>query len=165
MFKTFLERLLKPHNVIWYGMLFTSVVLLDRLSKTWALETLAKKDLCIFPGFALSLSINHGISFNMLSTTTAYGTACLIGLISFVFICFITHAIMQYRQNIGLLPEFFVLAGAASNLCDRILHGGVIDFLLLYVANWHWPTFNIADCAIFIGISLIVIRSIRDSKT
>lgn len=141
-----------------------STVLLDRLSKTWALQALAKQDVPIFPGFTLSLSINHGISFNLFSTTTKQGTLYLIGLIMVVFITFMIYAILQYRQQIGLIPEFLVLAGAASNLCDRILHGGVIDFLLLYVSNWHWPTFNIADCAIFIGIVLIFIRSIRDSK-
>lgn len=164
MFNSLLQKLFKPIHFFWYGTIFTIVFIIDRLSKGWALKTLAVKDMPIFPGFTLSLSINHGISFNLLSTTSKQGTLCLISFISIIFAAFMIHAIIQHKHKIGLLPEFLVLAGAASNLCDRIIYGGVIDFLLLYVADWHWPTFNIADCAIFSGIVLIFIRSLCDSK-
>jgi len=49
------------------------------------------------------------------------------------------------------------LGGALGNVYDRILHGYVIDFLDLYYGTSHWPAFNIADSAIFIGAVLLII--------
>ena len=49
-----------------------------------------------------------------------------------------------------------VLAGAIGNLYDRIAYGYVIDFLHVYYENWHFPVFNIADCAICIGAALLL---------
>ena len=164
MFKSFLNRLFKNKSILWYGIFAIAIIVIDRFSKIWAVAVLTKNDISIFPGFTLALSINRGISFNLLSTNTKQGTTYLILLILSVFIGFIAYTFFGKKKTTGLIPELFVLAGAASNICDRFIYGGVIDFLLLYVANWHWPTFNIADCAIFIGISLIFIRSLRDNK-
>ena len=47
-----------------------------------------------------------------------------------------------------------VLGGAAGNLIDRLRLRAVIDFLDFHLAGWHWPAFNIADCAICIGAGL-----------
>ena len=62
------------------------------------------------------------------------------------------------RQQ-SLLPVAFSfnLGGALGNGYDRILHGYVIDFLDLYYGTSHWPAFNIADSAIFIGAILLII--------
>ncbi len=54
-----------------------------------------------------------------------------------------------------------VLGGALGNLCDRIFYGWVIDFIDCYVKvrgdERHWPTFNVADVAICIGVGLMAI--------
>ena len=42
-----------------------------------------------------------------------------------------------------------------GNLYDRAVTGRVVDFLDFYVGSWHWPAFNIADSAIFIGAVLL----------
>jgi signal peptidase II len=49
------------------------------------------------------------------------------------------------------------LGGALGNVYDRLVHGYVIDFLDFYYQQWHWPAFNIADSAIFIGAALLII--------
>lgn len=46
-----------------------------------------------------------------------------------------------------------VLSGALGNLTDRVLRGHVIDFLRLH----HWPVFNVADVAIGVGASLLLL--------
>ncbi|MDR2726478.1 MAG: signal peptidase II [Deltaproteobacteria bacterium] len=48
-----------------------------------------------------------------------------------------------------------ILGGAAGNLIDRLRLRAVIDFLDFHLAGWHWPAFNIADCAICIGAGLV----------
>jgi signal peptidase II len=50
-----------------------------------------------------------------------------------------------------------VLSGALGNLHDRILSGSVTDFLLVYIGEYSWPVFNIADSAICIGAGLLLL--------
>ena len=49
-----------------------------------------------------------------------------------------------------------IFAGAVGNLIDRFRFGKVIDFLDLYIGNYHWPAFNVADSAITIGMIVFV---------
>ena len=57
-----------------------------------------------------------------------------------------------------------VLGGAFGNLVDRVFYGYVIDFIDVYYANWHWPTFNIADSAIVIGAALLLLDAFATHK-
>jgi lipoprotein signal peptidase len=56
----------------------------------------------------------------------------------------------------------FILGGAIGNLIDRLVTRYVIDFIEWYITiggqDRHWPTFNIADAAIVIGIGLMVLQ-------
>ncbi|MGQ0612491.1 MAG: signal peptidase II [Planctomycetaceae bacterium] len=56
-----------------------------------------------------------------------------------------------------------VLAGAAGNCVDRLLFGKVRDFLDVHLAfaDYTWPTFNVADAAIVVGVGLLLIASFR----
>ncbi|MGV6995684.1 signal peptidase II [Desulfovibrio sp. QI0430] len=47
-----------------------------------------------------------------------------------------------------------VMGGALGNLVDRVRFRAVVDFLDVYWGDWHWPAFNIADSAIFVGAVL-----------
>lgn len=53
-----------------------------------------------------------------------------------------------------------VLGGAVGNLIDRLMQGYVVDFLLVYYRDWHWPAFNVADSAITVGVTLIIVDSV-----
>jgi signal peptidase II len=57
-----------------------------------------------------------------------------------------------------------VIGGAAGNLWDRIRYGEVVDFLDVYVRDWHWPAFNVADSFITCGVILLLIASIRGER-
>jgi signal peptidase II len=50
------------------------------------------------------------------------------------------------------------MGGALGNLWDRLARGRVIDFLLLYVKQYQWPVFNLADSAIVVGAGLLVLE-------
>lgn len=51
----------------------------------------------------------------------------------------------------------FILGGALGNLYDRIVNGTVTDFLDLYLGDFHWPAFNVADSAITLGAAMVLL--------
>ena len=55
-----------------------------------------------------------------------------------------------------------IFSGALGNLIDRIRLGEVIDFIDAHWYQHHWPAFNVADSAISIGVSLLLIDLWRD---
>jgi len=59
-----------------------------------------------------------------------------------------------------------LLGGATGNVTDRILHGGVTDFLEVWIGSYRWPAFNVADSAITIGAILLLLDLLfPDTKT
>jgi signal peptidase II len=59
----------------------------------------------------------------------------------------------------------FIVSGAIGNLYDRVFFGYVVDFLRFHWETaWSYPTFNVADIAITIGVGLYLIDSLRDAR-
>ena len=54
-----------------------------------------------------------------------------------------------------------MLGGAIGNLLDRILIGKVVDFLLFHYQAWAYPALNVADSAITVGATIVIIDSLR----
>lgn len=74
---------------------------------------------------------------------------------------------LEPGQNILRAALCLVMGGAVGNLIDRLIRGYVIDFVDWHLNDYwwakpttHWPTFNIADVAISVGVGLIVLDSI-----
>ena len=76
-------------------------------------------------------------------------------------------AIFFWRRTLGLhhpaaQPAFGLLCGGiVGNLFDRLVHGHVIDFLDFHFGSYIYPTFNVADSAIFVGVFWYVIWSLK----
>ena len=51
-----------------------------------------------------------------------------------------------------------------GNVIDRVMVGAVVDFLDFHAFGYHWPAFNVADTAIFIGAIGLVLESFFDNK-
>ena len=62
------------------------------------------------------------------------------------------------------VPLILVIAGAAGNIVDVVRYGAVIDFLHLRFGEWSFPLFNVADSAICLGVSWVLISSFRDHR-
>ncbi|MCD6578739.1 signal peptidase II [bacterium] len=63
-------------------------------------------------------------------------------------------------NKLGKLEKWafaLILGGGFGNFFDRLIHGGVFDFLQIFIGKYPWPTFNFADMIIDIGIGLILI--------
>lgn len=71
------------------------------------------------------------------------------------------YARIPWSQRLALWGLGLIMGGALGNGIDRYWLGQVIDFLDVYVGDYHWPAFNVADSAICVGVGLLLIDSLR----
>ena len=69
----------------------------------------------------------------------------------------------SFEQKLTQAALILIAGGAIGNLIDRIQIGYVIDFIDWHIGEHHWPTFNVADISISVGVGLIVIDGIRQT--
>ena len=130
----------------------------DYFSKLWALETLGNDVVMrLTPWMDFKLAFNKGAAFSLFADGSGWqrwffmGIATVIGL----WLC---YAIIFERTNaLTRLAYASILGGAIGNLYDRILHGKVVDFISWDIGNAYWPTFNVADVGICVGVGLLII--------
>lgn len=125
-----------------------AVVLVDQTAKALAIRFLSPGGPTAPSAFGLSLAANGGWWLG--GSPTA---AVLVALWSVALGCAaLALAVGPDSATNGLASAGLVvaLAGAASNLCDRVRRGAVVDF----IAVGRWPTFNLADVAIVAGVAL-----------
>jgi signal peptidase II len=142
-----------------YLFFFISVFFADRITKLWALQNLKLKDILVSPYLNLSLVWNKGVSWGLFSSDSQFGFYFLTFVIVIVVVLFAAHTFLMLKRNKeSIFFEILILAGAVSNLLDRFLYRGVIDFIDFHIGFWHWPTFNLADVFVVVGVFGIVGR-------
>lgn len=147
-----------------YGTAAT-VLALDRLTK-WLIETRLSffDSQKVIPGFFdIVRSENSGVAFGLFNDSTSQWRTLALVLLSLAAV--IGVGILLWRpERLDRLSRWgfaLILGGAAGNVVDRILYGKVTDFLLLYIGDYQWPAFNIADSAIVIGSVLLALGLLR----
>ncbi len=106
----------------------------------------------VLPFFNLTMVWNEGISFGLFHGSGVWilsGVALLIAL-------FFSHWMTKATGWLQAISLGMVIGGAIGNVVDRLRFGGVADFLDFHVMGWHYPAFNVADCAIVVGVALLV---------
>lgn len=139
-------------------LLSAALFVVDRLSKVWIDRNIGAFDTwAIIPGFFNIIHAeNRGMAFSLMADwTSAWRGLFLIGVSSAVLI-FVVVMLWQAKTLLQRSALTLVLGGAAGNLYDRVVRGSVTDFLDVYVGDYHWPTFNVADSAITVGALLLV---------
>jgi len=77
---------------------------------------------------------------------------------SVIAIIFVIYLLIRGKEDhLGLS---LILGGAIGNLIDRILYGSVVDFIDLSIGKYHWPAFNVADSALSIGVTIILLNNL-----
>lgn len=138
------------------------VLVLDQLTKITIVRLFSYgESLAVTSFFNLVLVYNKGAAFSFLSTESGWQRYffTVLGIAAALFITFLLKRHAGQRMFCTALA--LILGGAIGNVIDRIAYGHVIDFLDIYVRNWHWPAFNIADSAICVGAVLFVIDELR----
>jgi signal peptidase II len=155
-----------PYILRLAGILLALFVLLgDQLSKSAVVAAAHSPNLpiVITPFFNLVLVWNRGISFGLLGSTHAWVPHALTFALSLIVL-----VLIGWLWRAGTLPIALAVAciigGAIGNILDRIRHGAVTDFLDFHLGVYHWPAFNVADSAIFIGVVILLYISIYSSR-
>ncbi len=152
----------KKANSLLYFLFFISLFVVDGLTKLWALANLQNKDITLINGLNLALVWNRGVSWGLFSMRSFWGYHLLTAFIFIVIILFLIHTYYTFQKGKNIIFEVLILGGAFSNLSDRILYSGVIDFIDCYISTWHWPTFNFADVFVVIGVFGIIGRYLHN---
>ena len=120
----------------------------------------------VIPKFLyLSLEKNYGVAFSML-----WNNRLLILIISLLLILFLIYLLnkeyLSKGKNNKLLNATYGLlfGGILGNLIDRIVRGYVIDYIGVYIFNYKFPVFNLADSFITIGVILMIISTFKEEK-
>jgi signal peptidase II len=103
-------------------------------------------------------SWNPGIAFSMFSNSKSPWLTPLLVLSSVAVMVLLGWMIVTGRAG-GAMTQCglaLILGGAAGNALDRVIHGGVTDFLEVRLWTYVWPAFNVADSAITIGAGLVL---------
>lgn len=146
----------------WLG-IAAIVILLDQITKI-TIERLFVygEERVVTSFFNLVLAYNRGAAFSFLSNENGWQRYFFtaIGIIAVVFI------IIQLRKNAGqrmfCWAMALIMGGAIGNVIDRVAYGHVIDFLDFHFGSLgHFPAFNIADSAIFVGAALFIYDELR----
>jgi signal peptidase II len=145
----------------WLG-IAAIVILLDQLTKLTIMQMLSHGQARLITSFFnLVLAYNEGAAFSFLSTQGGWQRYLFTGIAIAAAVLIIYLLKRHAGQRMFCMALALVLGGAVGNLIDRVAYGHVIDFLDFHVAGWHWPAFNVADCAICIGAALFVIDELR----
>ena len=138
------------------------IVLLDRWSKRLVASRIAMyTHIQVIPGFfRITHTENTGAAFSLFADSPSHWKTVL--LISFSVIAMIVVSILLWNQSRPFTTTgvalSLILGGAFGNLWDRVAAGRVVDFLDVYYRTYHWPVFNLADSAIVVGASLLVLE-------
>lgn len=107
--------------------------------------------------FNIVLVWNYGVSFGMLNDGVANSTqAMLLSLFTLTVVGVIMFLLNKAKSKYEVIAYGLVIGGAIGNLIDRLLYGAVVDFLDFHAFGHHWPSFNVADSIILIGVLLLV---------
>lgn len=140
------------------------VVGLDLLTK-WLVSTRLTEfvETPVIPGFfSLQFVHNPGAAFGMLAGQQWLFIVVALGAVGGM-LYFLRHP----EGRVGLIPYALglLMGGAIGNLVDRIrFNGEVVDFLLFYWRDYHFPNFNVADIGITLGVGLFLLQTLRTGE-
>jgi len=132
-----------------------AVVVLDQGTKALAESLVTRGDRAeVLPFLAFENTRNTGVAFGLGGDISAI----LIGATIVLLLGLLVYlAVRGSEAGLVWLPAALLLGGALGNLADRVRQGAVTDFIKL---PW-WPTFNLADVAIVLGVLLLLLQAER----
>lgn len=138
-----------------------AVVVVDQLTKHWAVNELSDRTIELFWTLQLNLAFNNGMAFGQ---GTGFGP--VIGVVATLVIVFLLASLRNETSRLSTIGMGLLIGGAAGNLIDRLfrgdawLRGAVVDFI-----DFQWfPIFNVADICVNVGAVLLILGSVLSAR-
>jgi signal peptidase II len=140
------------------------VIVLDRITKQLVVTGAAVYH--PFSFLTVAPVFNRGISWGLLNSMQgSFVDGLIIAMIMAVIGALIIYTYNRARHHQGIFAELLVVSGAISNVIDRFFWPGVIDFIELRYHDWIFPSFNLADISITLGIGIMLYHYTREFFT
>ncbi len=162
----------RTQKILGYRLLLglaLAVFVADQLTKLWIAQRLplgtygeAAGAIRIIKGFFYLVHVgNTGAAWSMFS-----GQSVMLALLAFgtLLAIFFWREALGLRERLAQICFGLLCGGILGNLVDRLLHGHVIDFIDLHFGSYIYPTFNVADSGICVGVIVYLWQSLRAPK-
>lgn len=135
----------------------------DQASKLWAEAALPEgQAFDLLPVLSLYRVHNPGIAFSFL---TGLGGLPLIAItLAITVLVLVFWWTAKEGGHWAAVGYALIVGGALGNVIDRVVHGYVIDFLLLHIGGWTLFVFNLADTALTLGPAILIVVYLWPSK-
>ena len=147
---------------MYFYLISLVIVLLDQLAKLLVVRSMRLgQNIPIVPGFFdLTFVLNPGAAFSLFATLPEWIRNPFFILISVgAAVLIVAYRSWHLRENhLASVSLALILGGAIGNLIDRLWYGVVVDFLDAHIYQYHWPIFNVADSAISVGVTLLLLE-------
>lgn len=148
--------------MIFYLIAFI-VLVIDQFTKWLVVQNMEiRESIPVIEGFFyLTSHRNAGAAFGILQ-----GQMWLFYIATIIVVGVVVYYIQVYGRENRLfgISLGLVLGGAIGNFIDRVLFGEVVDFLDVYIFNYNYPIFNVADSALVVGVIMLIIHVIKEEK-
>jgi len=145
------------------------VLIFDHLTK-WVVRANmdVREPIDIIPNYLrISFVRNSGVAFGLFADFQSAWKPYVLAAMAVVavIVILIYSSRMPLNRTLLQLALAITMGGILGNFSDRIMHGFVVDFIEFHVnESFHWPTFNVADSAITIGIALLLIDTVKNPE-
>jgi signal peptidase II len=147
----------------WVVLIAATIAALDQFTKWLIVRSIRPEESCVVISgfFNLVNWRNTGAAWGLLRDYNLVLTA--VSLLTVLVLYVFRHSFQLHRWG-SRIALGLIAGGIIGNLIDRVRVGHVIDFLLFYIGQYHWPAFNMADSAICVGVGLYIILSWRSDR-
>jgi signal peptidase II len=161
---------LGAYRVLW--ILAATVFALDQATKIWIVNHVpfdpmhshgVGSDIEVIRGFFYIIHVgNTGAAWSMFSGRSV--TLAVLAAGTLIAIYFWRHS-LGLKHSLSQVCFGLLCGGIVGNLIDRLVHKHVIDFIDLHFGSYVYPTFNVADSGICVGVILYLWQSLRATST
>jgi len=138
-----------------------AIIVFDQITKLIVRQRLPLHDsVTVIPGFLDFTHVrNTGAAFGMLNAVNFPYKTALLSLISTGALVGVAiySAGLARQQILARIGLSLIIGGAGGNLIDRVIDGSVVDFVDAYWRTYHFWAFNVADSAITVGVTLMIL--------
>jgi len=147
------------NKYLWVGSIIGIVLLLDQVTKYIIGKHVSLFEVIpVIPGFFNITHVrNKGAAFSLFSGAPEAFRSLFFATVTIVAIVVIVLLIRKTNERLLIVAFSLIAGGAVGNLIDRVRYGEVVDFIQWYVKSYYWPSFNIADSAITVGVCLLAV--------